>query len=70
MDCKSEAKSDRLAVTDGLVEASPYPGELDDDQFMDRLYFGSPDTVIEKFRRAADLGVRFPRKQLDDVWRH
>ena len=47
----------RLAVTDGLVEASPYPGELDDDQFMDRLYFGSPDTVIEKFRRAADLGV-------------
>ena len=24
---------------------------------MDRLYFGSPDTVIKKFRQAAELGV-------------
>jgi len=38
----------RLAVTNGRV---------DDDRFMDRLYFGSPETVIEKFRRAAELGV-------------
>ena len=47
----------RLAVHDGRVDAGPYEGELDDDRFLDRLYFGSPETVIEKFRRAAELGV-------------
>jgi alkanesulfonate monooxygenase SsuD/methylene tetrahydromethanopterin reductase-like flavin-dependent oxidoreductase (luciferase family) len=47
----------RLEVTDGRVQVGPYAGELDDDGFMERLFFGSPDTVIDKFRRAAELGV-------------
>jgi alkanesulfonate monooxygenase SsuD/methylene tetrahydromethanopterin reductase-like flavin-dependent oxidoreductase (luciferase family) len=47
----------RLEVADGRVQVGPYPGELDDDGFMERLFFGSPDTVIDKFRRAAELGV-------------
>ena len=47
----------RLEVTDGRVGAGPFEGELEDDDFLDRLYFGSPDTVIEKFKRAAEIGV-------------
>ena len=48
----------RREVANGRVQVShPYAGELDDDGFMQRLYFGSPDTVIEKFRQAAALGV-------------
>lgn len=47
----------RLAVTNGRVDVGPYEGELDDDAFMQRLYFGSPDTVIKKFREAAQRGV-------------
>ena len=47
----------RLDVVDGRVQVSPYEGELDDDGFMERLYFGGPDTVIDKFTRAAELGV-------------
>jgi alkanesulfonate monooxygenase SsuD/methylene tetrahydromethanopterin reductase-like flavin-dependent oxidoreductase (luciferase family) len=47
----------RQAVTNGRVDASPYPDELDDKSFMDRLFFGSPETVIAKFKRAASVGV-------------
>jgi alkanesulfonate monooxygenase SsuD/methylene tetrahydromethanopterin reductase-like flavin-dependent oxidoreductase (luciferase family) len=47
----------RLAVTNGRVDVGPYEGELDDDAFMQRLFFGSPETVIEKFRQAAQTGV-------------
>jgi alkanesulfonate monooxygenase SsuD/methylene tetrahydromethanopterin reductase-like flavin-dependent oxidoreductase (luciferase family) len=47
----------RLEVNDGRVQVGPYSGELDDDGFMERLFFGSPDTIIDKFRRAAELGV-------------
>lgn len=47
----------RHDVTNGAVDATPFEGELDDDAFLDRLYFGSPETVIEKFRRAADAGA-------------
>ena len=47
----------RHDVTNGNVDASPFDGELDDDAFLDRLYFGSPETVIEKFRRAASAGA-------------
>lgn len=47
----------RLAVENGRVQVGPYEGELDDDGFMQRLFFGSPETVIEKFRQAAALGV-------------
>ena len=47
----------RLEVTDGRITVGPYEGELDDAGFMDRLYFGNPDTVIEKFKRAAGFGA-------------
>lgn len=47
----------RLEVVNGRVQPGPYEGELDDDGYLDRLYFGNPDTVIQKFRRAAELGV-------------
>ena len=47
----------RLEVTNGRVDVKPYEGEPDDDRFMERLYFGSPATVIAKFKRAAELGV-------------
>ena len=47
----------RQDVTDGRVDASPYDGEIDDDTYLDRLFFGSPQTVIEKFKRAASVGA-------------
>ena len=47
----------RHDVTNGAVDASPFEGELDDEAFLDRLYFGSPETVIKKFRRAASAGA-------------
>jgi hypothetical protein len=47
----------RLEVSNGRVSPGPFDGELDDDGFMDRLYFGSPDTLIKKFKQAAALGV-------------
>ena len=47
----------RLAVTNGKVDVTPYEGEPDDNRFMERLYFGSPETLIEKFKKAAELGV-------------
>ena len=47
----------RLDVVNGRVQVGPYEGELSPEGMLERLYFGSPDTVIEKFRQAADLGV-------------
>jgi alkanesulfonate monooxygenase SsuD/methylene tetrahydromethanopterin reductase-like flavin-dependent oxidoreductase (luciferase family) len=47
----------RRDVTHGRVDASPYTGELDDTAYLDRLFVGSPATVIEKFKRAASLGA-------------
>ena len=47
----------RLDVTNGRVNPTPFEGEQDDATLMDRLFFGSPDTVIQKFRRAASFGV-------------
>ena len=47
----------RHDVVNGAVDASPYDGELDDEAFLDRLFFGSPETVIEKFKRAAGVGA-------------
>jgi alkanesulfonate monooxygenase SsuD/methylene tetrahydromethanopterin reductase-like flavin-dependent oxidoreductase (luciferase family) len=47
----------RLDVVHGRVQPGPYEGELDDDAYLDRLYFGNPDRVIAKFKRAAELGV-------------
>lgn len=47
----------RLEVNDGRVAVRPFQGELGDEDFLKRLYFGSPETVIEKFQAAAQLGV-------------
>ena len=47
----------RLEVTDGRVASGPFPGELDETQLQEFLFFGDPDTVIAKFRKAAELGV-------------
>ena len=47
----------QLAVVDGRVQVGPYEGEPDDATFQERLFFGGPDTVIEKFRGAAALGA-------------
>lgn len=47
----------RQEIADGIVAATPYQGELGPEDFFDRLYFGNPDTVIEKFRAAAGLGI-------------
>lgn len=44
-------------VTNGRVDSSPFDGELDDETYFDRLFFGSPETVIEKFKRAAGVGA-------------
>jgi alkanesulfonate monooxygenase SsuD/methylene tetrahydromethanopterin reductase-like flavin-dependent oxidoreductase (luciferase family) len=46
-----------LKVTNGQIDVGPFEGEQDDDGLMQRLFFGSPDTVREKFRRAASLGA-------------
>ena len=47
----------RQDVSNGRINAIPYDGELDDDAYLDRMFFGSPETVIEKFKRVADEGV-------------
>ena len=44
-------------MTAGRIEAIPYEGELDDEAFMDRLFFGSPDTVAEKLNKFANAGA-------------
>lgn len=47
----------RHDVRNGRVDARPYEGELDEATYLDRLFFGSPATVIEKSTRAASVGV-------------
>lgn len=44
-------------MVNGRVSATPYDGELDDDAFFDRLFLGSPETLIEKFKRFAQAGA-------------
>src|SRR5207249_12240439 len=46
----------RRAVVNGAVEGGPYEGEPSEDEFFEALYYGSPDTVIAKFRRLAQVG--------------
>jgi alkanesulfonate monooxygenase SsuD/methylene tetrahydromethanopterin reductase-like flavin-dependent oxidoreductase (luciferase family) len=46
----------RRAVTNGAVEGGSYEGELNDEDFFNGLYYGSPATVTAKFRRIADAG--------------
>jgi hypothetical protein len=43
--------------THGRVDASPYPGEPDDAGLLDRLFVGSPETVLAKLTRVASVGV-------------
>lgn len=47
----------RQEVTNGRINAVPYAGELDEAAYLDRLFFGSPATLIEKFKRAASVGA-------------
>jgi alkanesulfonate monooxygenase SsuD/methylene tetrahydromethanopterin reductase-like flavin-dependent oxidoreductase (luciferase family) len=47
----------RQEVTHGRVDASPYAGELDDKALLERLFVGSPETLITKFKQAASVGV-------------
>jgi alkanesulfonate monooxygenase SsuD/methylene tetrahydromethanopterin reductase-like flavin-dependent oxidoreductase (luciferase family) len=47
----------RQDVTNGRVDARPYEGELEEAIYLDRLFFGSPATVIEKFKRVASVGA-------------
>jgi alkanesulfonate monooxygenase SsuD/methylene tetrahydromethanopterin reductase-like flavin-dependent oxidoreductase (luciferase family) len=47
----------RQDVRNGRVDASPYEGELGDEAYLDRLFFGSPETLIKKFHRAAGVGA-------------
>jgi alkanesulfonate monooxygenase SsuD/methylene tetrahydromethanopterin reductase-like flavin-dependent oxidoreductase (luciferase family) len=47
----------RQEVTNGKVNASAFQGELEDKSFLDRLFFGSPETLIAKFKHAASVGV-------------
>ena len=44
-------------IKNGQLQVGPYEGELDEESFADRLYFGSPETLIEKFKQAAEVGV-------------
>ncbi len=46
-------------VTNGQVSPEPFEGELDDEGMMDRIFFGSPDTVRAKFAKAASLGATY-----------
>lgn len=46
----------RQDVTNGRVNAIPYEGEPEDEAFASRLFFGSPSTVIEKFKKLAEVG--------------
>jgi alkanesulfonate monooxygenase SsuD/methylene tetrahydromethanopterin reductase-like flavin-dependent oxidoreductase (luciferase family) len=47
----------RQDVRNGQINAIPYDGELADDAYLDRMFFGSPATVIEKFKQVAGAGV-------------
>jgi alkanesulfonate monooxygenase SsuD/methylene tetrahydromethanopterin reductase-like flavin-dependent oxidoreductase (luciferase family) len=47
----------RSDVRDGKVHVTPYEGELDDESLRELIFYGTPDTVIKKFQRAAAAGV-------------
>jgi len=44
-------------VVNGKVQAIPYEGEMRDKLFLERTYLGDPDYLIEKFKKANDVGV-------------
>ncbi len=47
----------RRQVTNGKVDVVPVADELDDETFEERLFFGSPETVIRKLKRYGELGA-------------
>lgn len=49
----------RSTVVNGCVVPAAYEGEPDDEGLWNSLYYGSPNTVIAKLRRAAEAGVTF-----------
>jgi alkanesulfonate monooxygenase SsuD/methylene tetrahydromethanopterin reductase-like flavin-dependent oxidoreductase (luciferase family) len=49
----------RGAVIDGAVEGGPYAGEPSEADFVDTLYYGTPETVIDRFRGLAEADARF-----------
>lgn len=47
----------QLRVQNGRVDAAPFEGEPDEATYAERLFVGSPDTVIAKFKKAAEMGA-------------
>ena len=54
---RAQRALNRQDVINGRVQVSPFEGELDDESYLDRTFFGSPDTVIEKFKNLAAIGA-------------
>jgi alkanesulfonate monooxygenase SsuD/methylene tetrahydromethanopterin reductase-like flavin-dependent oxidoreductase (luciferase family) len=49
----------RQDVTHGLVNPISYEGEPDDEAFWNTLSYGTPDTIIARFRAMAAAGATF-----------
>lgn len=49
----------RQEVKNGRVNAVPYVGEANDDDFYAALFYGSPETVAAKYRALAGAGATF-----------
>lgn len=49
----------RQDVVDGRVQPSAYEGEPDEETFWNSVYYGTPDTLIPRFRAMAAAGVTF-----------
>ena len=49
----------RLAVADGRVLPGPYEDEPDDEGLWSRLFYGSPESVLAKFKPLAESGATF-----------
>ena len=46
-----------MQVVDRRAQAHPYQGETELDIFLDRTYLGDPDSLIQKFQRANEVGI-------------
>lgn len=49
----------RQDVLHGRVQAVPYEGEPDEEAFWTSIYYGSPDTIIARYRAIAAAGATF-----------
>jgi alkanesulfonate monooxygenase SsuD/methylene tetrahydromethanopterin reductase-like flavin-dependent oxidoreductase (luciferase family) len=54
---RAQRALNRQDISNGQANAIPYDNELDDEAFMERLFFGSPETVIKKFKNLASVGA-------------